>query len=190
MIKPHFLFWIKKPPGLSGDFKYAFQFCQSAEGVVDGFFNERSRVAASRAFFLFDRGGDLFGGQGGGIIQWQLEPGLADEMVGKVGVGAGGESQVVFLGEIARDAVARENRGVENFDAVDLAKIVFQIFFESAPATEGMGRDGQAALFMDAADRFFRGQMVGDRFFDIQTQNIPGFGFYLFGYYNEDRQVI
>ena len=135
--------------------------------MVNRIFDKRGLVATGYGFFLFDCGDDLVGGEGGGIIERQLEPGFGDEVVGEVGVGAGGECQVVFLGEGFGGLVTCKYRGVEDFDAVDLAKVVFEVFFEAAPSAKGVGHDCQATLAVDLFDRVIGAKMFGDQFFDI-----------------------
>ena len=148
------------------------EFGQGAKGVVQGGFEEVGLLAAGGAEFGFDRFHYIADCQVGRIVKWQVKPGFADELVAKMGVGTHGECQAVPLRKTFGFFVAPKYRGVENFNAVDTVQQFFQVVFEGAERAERMGNYHRAVLLSDAANGLDCREFIGNRFVDIQSQDI------------------
>lgn len=125
--------------------------------MVNGFGEEGLEGAAGFAGFLFDGGNNLAGRQIRRPVKRQFQPNTADEAVGKVGIGSGGERQVMLLCEIFGFFVAGKYRAVQNLNAVKLSQIISQIFLETAKRAERVGDDRQSVLAFDSFQCFAGG---------------------------------
>ena len=92
--------------------------------MVKGFGEKGLGAAGGFAGFFFDGGNNLAGRQIRQPVKRQFQPNGADEAVGKVGIGSGGERQVMLLCEIFGFFIAGKYRAVENFNAVKLPEII------------------------------------------------------------------